>query len=204
MKVVLIKYTPDPDKVCAAAALSCHSDKPCDEIINTLTKEKTKQILKNTINKGHHSVIEHASFTFSISEVSRSLTHQLVRHRIASYSQQSQRYVRLEKPAFVTPPTIEKDNVSLIYYQKFMDSAWNLYKSLIKRKIPVEDARFVLPNATYTNITITMNARELLHFFYLRCSKEAQWEIRELANKMLKEVKKIAPIIFNTSIIGKD
>jgi thymidylate synthase (FAD) len=198
MKVTLVKYTPDPDKICAAAALSCHSDKSCDEIIKTLTEEKTKQILKNTINRGHHSVIEHASFTFSVSGVSRSLTHQLVRHRIASYSQQSQRYVKLDNPTFVTPPSIKNDVKSLSEYNKFMDNVWDLYNTLIKRKVPVEDARFIFPNATTTNITITMNARELVHFFKLRCSADAQWEIREMAKKMLEQVKKVAPIIFNS------
>jgi len=201
MKVILVTYTPNPDRTCAAAALSCQSNESCDELFKKLTEEKTKQILKHTISKGHHSVIEHASFTFSVSGVSRSLTHQLVRHRIASYSQQSQRYVRLDNPNFVTPISIKEDAKSLNEYNKFMDSALNLYKSLINRKIPIEDARFVLPNATYTNITITMNARELIHFFKLRCSADAQWEIREMAEKMLEEVNKVAPLIFGGIIV---
>ena len=160
-------------------------------------QEKIKKILKETIEKGHHSVIEHATFTFSISDVSRTLTHQLVRHRIASYSQQSQRYVKLDKSSFITPPSIKNDLELLKKYKRFMEETWTLYDDLIKRKIPVEDARFVLPNATTTNITITMNARELIHFFKLRCSTDAQWEIREMASIMLSEVKKVAPIIFN-------
>ncbi len=197
MNVKLIRYTPEADRVCAAAALSCHSQKSSGELIKKLTKEKIKKILKETIEKGHHSVIEHATFTFSISEVSRTLTHQLVRHRIASYSQQSQRYVKLDKSSFITPPSIKNDLESLKKYKRFMEETWTLYDDLIKRKIPVEDARFVLPNATATNITITMNARELIHFFKLRCSTDAQWEIREMAGMMLHEVKKVAPIIFN-------
>ncbi|MBZ9572550.1 FAD-dependent thymidylate synthase [Patescibacteria group bacterium] len=196
MKVELIKYTPDPDKTCAAAALSCHSEKSSGDIINELTDDTVEKILNQTISKGHHSVIEHASFTFSVRGVSRSLTHQLVRHRIASYSQQSQRYVKLEEPTFITPPTISRDKKSLQDYKSFMNYSWDLYKSLINRNIPKEDARFVLPNATTTNITITMNARELIHFFKLRTAKSAQWEIRTLAKEMLKEVKKVAPIIF--------
>jgi len=203
MEVKLIKHTPEPDRICAAAALSCHSTKSSKDIFDELTKEKTKTILYQTISKGHHSVIEHASFTFSVSGVSRSLTHQLVRHRIASYSQQSQRYVKLEKPTYVTPSSIDKDSKSKKDYEEFMKYSWNLYKSFINRGIPKEDARFVLPNATTSNITITMNARELIHFFNLRCEKSAQWEIRELANKMLKEVKNVAPIIFSFIELSK-
>lgn len=196
MKVELISYTPDPDKVCAAAALSCHSKQSSKEILNELTKEKINTILHQTIKKGHHSVIEHASFTFSVSDVSRSLTHQLVRHRIASYSQQSQRYVELEKPTYIAPPTIYDDLKSKKDYEEFMNYCWDLYESFLERGIPKEDARFILPNATTTNITITMNAREIIHFFKLRTAKRAQWEIREMASLMLKKVKKVAPIIF--------
>jgi len=204
MKVELIKYTPDPDKTCAAAALSCHSHKSSGELIEGLSEEKNKSILGETIRKGHHSVIEHASFTFSVSGVSRALTHQLVRHRIASYSQQSQRFVKLEEPTFVIPPSIREDSKSLREYNKFMENAWNLYGSLLERKIPKEDARFVLPNATTTNITITMNARELIHFFKLRCSTDAQWEIRGMAWKMFEKVKKVAPIIFENVELPND
>jgi len=196
MKIKLINYTPEPDKTCAAAALSCHSQKSVEEILKDISETETKKILEHTISKGHHSVIEHASFTFSISGVSRTLTHQLVRHRIASYSQQSQRFVKLEEPTFVSPPSIENDKDILLEYKSFMETTWKFYNKLIKKNINPEDARFVLPNATTTNITVTMNARELIHFFKLRCAPEAQWEIRQMALKMLKEVKKIAPVIF--------
>lgn len=199
MIVKLFNYTPDPDKTCAAAALGCHSHKSSKEIMKDLSKTEIKKILRMTVSKGHHSVIEHASFTFSVSGVSRALTHQLVRHRIASYSQQSQRYVKLNKPTFVTPSSIEKDKNALLEYNRFMKSAWEMYNKLIEKNITPEDARFVLPNATTTNITITMNARELIHFFKLRCTPEAQWEIRQMAFKMLEEVKKVAPIIFENA-----
>jgi len=196
MNVNLIKYTSEPDKVCAAAALSCHSSKSSNELFKDLTNAKIEKILDMTMKKGHHSVIEHASFTFSVEGVSRSLTHQLVRHRLASYSQQSQRYVELVNEKYITPTTVKEKSELLERYNDFMDTAWKLYKFFIDQGIPKEDARFILPNATTTNITITMNARELIHFFKLRISKEAQWEIRKMANMMLKEVKKVSPVIF--------
>jgi thymidylate synthase (FAD) len=131
--------------------------------------------------------------------VSRSLTHQLVRHRIASYAQQSQRYVNLKQPNFVIPPKIESDEKMKKAYSETMSVIWNQYNKLIEMNIPAEDARYVLPNAACTNIIVTMNARSLLNFFELRCCLHAQWEIRKLANMMLNELKIIAPIIFNNS-----
>lgn len=199
MIVELINYTPEPDKTCAAAALGCHSHEPSKDLLEKISEKKIKDILRYAIKRGHLSVTEHASFTFSISRVSRALTHQLVRHRIASYSQQSQRYVKMDKTTFATPPSIENNKESLAEYKKFMEFAWRTYNILLKRGIPLEDSRFVLPNATTTNITITMNARELLHFFELRCCMRAQWEIRQIAWMMLDLVKKIAPIIFENA-----
>ena len=196
MIVKLLKYTPEPDKTCAAAALGCYSKKAAIDIIDDLNEEKIITVLSKIVGSGHHSIIEHASFTFSVGGVSRALTHQLVRHRIASYSQQSQRYVKLESPTFITPPNIEKDKDVLDKYNKFMEAAWKTYNFLLKKDIVPEDARFVLPNATTTNITVSMNARELIHFFELRCCLRAQWEIRQMALMMLDEVKKVAPIIF--------
>jgi thymidylate synthase (FAD) len=197
MRVQLINYTPTPDKTCAAAALGCHSELDSCEIIAELSDIKVKNILKKTINSGHHSVIEHANFTFCISGVSRALTHQLVRHRIASFSQQSQRYVKLSTPTFVTPPAIEGKELANKKYQEFMSTAWDVYNSLVEDGINPEDARFVLPNAATTAITVTMNARELRHFFELRCCTRAQWEIRKMAWKMLELAKIAAPVIFD-------
>jgi thymidylate synthase (FAD) len=164
--------------------------------MSQLSEQKTKNILNKTIASGHHSVIEHANFTFSISGVSRALTHQLVRHRIASFSQQSQRYVKMTAPTYVTPPAIKANAPALKQYEKFMESAWAEYQFLVDAGINAEDARFVLPNAATTSITVTMNARELRHFFELRCCNRAQWEIREMASQMLEQVKKVAPVIF--------
>jgi len=195
MEVKLISYTPNPERVCAIAAALTHSKKKPDEI-EKMKDEDLLKILSHVIDLGHTSVVEHASFTFAISGVSRALTHQLVRHRIASYSQQSQRYVRFDDISYVVPPSIENNENLRIEYEKFMEKAWNEYKSLLSRGIPEEDARYVLPNAAKTNIIVTMNARSLLHFFELRCCMHAQWEIRELAWRMLREVRKVAPTIF--------
>jgi thymidylate synthase (FAD) len=192
MKVELLACTPSADEICAAAARSCYSERPSKEIIGTIDPEK---ILSQTVGMGHHSVIEHAVFTFSVSEVSRALTHQLVRHRIASFSQQSQRYVPLDKPTYVTPPSVSSDRDLLDLYERSMEQIWEIYRAL-EKAVPAEDARYVLPNACTTNITITMNARELLHFFRLRCCSRAQWEIRDLAERMLGICMTISPAIF--------
>lgn len=198
MKVVLLNYTKDPDRICAAAAQSCYSEKGASELFQTTTDEKAKKMIKKVVGMGHLSVTEHAYFTFSVEGVSRSLTHQLVRHRIASYSQQSQRYVNMDKAMYVIPPAIASDPEARMLYTKSMDDAWKVYRKLAK-KVEREDARYVLPNACHTNITVTMNARELWHFFSLRCCRRAQWEIRMMAWKMLVEAKKAAPILFENA-----
>jgi thymidylate synthase (FAD) len=192
MKVELLAYTQNADAICAAAGKSCYSDKSSANLMNEPNLEKT---LGKIVSMGHHSVIEHASFTFSVEGVSRSLTHQLVRHRIASFSQQSQRYVSLENPTFVIPHTVENDPKCKELYCKTMETIWETYNEL-QKKIPAEDARYILPNGCTTNITITMNARELVHFFSLRCCERAQWEIRELADTMLELCKNVSPTIF--------
>ncbi|MCK5636555.1 MAG: FAD-dependent thymidylate synthase, partial [Thermoplasmatales archaeon] len=195
MNVKLIGFTPNPEKLPAMAAKLTHSKTKPEELDKSSEKE-LKAILEQVMNLGHTSVIEHANFSFAISDVSRSLTHQLVRHRIASYAQQSQRYVDFKEPNYVTPPKIAKDKKMKKAYDETMNNIWKEYNKLLDMGIPAEDSRFVLPNAACTNIIVTMNARSLLNFFELRCCLHAQWEIRQLANKMLQEVKKVAPIIF--------
>jgi thymidylate synthase (FAD) len=198
MNVKLIGWTPDPEKLPAMAATLTHSKIKPEDLAKKSDKDLSA-VLKQVLALGHTSIIEHASFTFAISDVSRSLTHQLVRHRIASYSQQSQRYVNLTEPCYVIPPTIEKNTKMKKAYENTMRIIWDQYNKLLEMKIPAEDARYVLPNATCTNIMVTMNARSLLNFFELRCCLHAQWEIRMLANKMLTEVKKVAPMIFKNA-----
>jgi thymidylate synthase (FAD) len=189
MRVRLVAHTPEPEKVVAEAAQSCHSDRYPE-----LTPEQVEGILGFVLKKRHHSVLEHASFTFAVEGLSRTCSHQLVRHRMASYSQQSQRHVRAR--AYVTPPSIARSGQILKRYKEAMAENWQTYESLIGEGIPLEDARYVLPNATQTAIVITMNARELFHFFELRLCLKSQWEIRRLAGAMLREVKKAAPLLF--------
>ena len=195
MRVTLINHTKDPDRICAAAAQSCYSEKGAKELFDSTSEAKASQMIGKVVGMGHLSVVEHAHFTFSIEGVSRALTHQLVRHRVASYSQQSQRYVSMDRADYVIPPTISADPESKEAFSRAMDDAWRAYRELAK-SVPKEDARYVLPNACQTNITVTMNARELWHFFKLRCCRRAQWEIRLMAWKMLAEAKKVAPVLF--------
>ena len=191
----MLSYTKDAEELCAAAAQSCYSDKPAGELLKGMKGKRPGKVLENIVGMGHHSVIEHATYTFSVEGVSRALTHQLVRHRIASYSQQSQRYVSMDRADYVTPPSIKGNAGAERDFRQLMDRIWEVYQEL-SGKVEVEDARYVLPNACSTNITITMNARELLHFFSLRCCNRAQWEIREVADEMLKVVKRVSPSIF--------
>ncbi|MEF8879663.1 MAG: FAD-dependent thymidylate synthase [Candidatus Thermoplasmatota archaeon] len=198
MNVELIGVTPNPEKIPAMAAKLTHSKTKPEELDESSDKE-LKNILEHVMNVGHTSVVEHTCFTFAISDVSRSLTHQLVRHRIASYAQQSQRYVDLKKPNYVTPPKIAKDEELKKAYEETMEKIWEEYNKLLEMGVPAEDSRFILPNATCSNIIVTMNARSLLNFFELRCCMHAQWEIRKLANKMLKLVKEKASTIFKNA-----
>lgn len=193
MIVKLLAYTQNADAICAAAGNSCYSERPSYEIVEDINSEK---VLSRIVGMGHHSVIEHAVFTFSVEGVSRALTHQLVRHRVASYSQQSQRYVSMKVPSFVTPHTVQDDPEALKVFEDTMAEIWAAYRKLESMGIPAEDARYLLPNGCTTNITITMNARELLHFFSLRCCNRAQWEIREMADRMLELCREVSPVIF--------
>ena len=149
------------------------------------------------MKSGHYSTLEHASYTFAVDGVSRALTHQLVRHRLASYSQQSQRYVSFDENISIVKPESVQDGAEK---EQVFDGAIKLvveaYLKLLEAGVPAEDARYLLPNAVETKIVVTMNIRELLHFFTLRCCRRAQWEIRELADRMLDLVKETAPYIF--------
>ncbi|MEM3626803.1 MAG: FAD-dependent thymidylate synthase [Candidatus Bathyarchaeia archaeon] len=200
MKVKLLRYTADAERLCGTAASTSIRTGSPSEIFEKMDVEKAKQIIKRVTSYGHVSVIEHASFTFSIEGVSRAMTHQLVRHRIASYTQQSQRYVTydaLEK--FVTPPSIANNLEAKKAFDETLEKIAETYQGLLKMGIPKEDARFILPNAAKTNIIVTMNARELHHFFNLRCCARSQWEIREVATEMLRQAKKAAPALFENA-----
>ncbi|RVU55064.1 FAD-dependent thymidylate synthase [Anaerosphaera multitolerans] len=223
MKVEIIANTPLPEEVIAQAAKLCYSPVGVDEIKKTMTEESRDKFVDMLMSFSHASPLEHASFTFAIEGVSRTLTHQLVRHRIASYSQQSQRYVRLDNFEYIVPPEIEKNEEALKIYQDIMEKDKEAYQKITelliaqkaqelidggmdekkaKKKVEkdsIEDARYVFPNACETKIVVTMNVRTLLHFFELRCCNRAQWEIRQLATKMLEECKKVSPVLFKDS-----
>ena len=194
MKVALLKFTPEPQKTVCLAAKLCYSDSTIEELEDRLKQLSTDSFLRKIISMGHLSVLEHASFTFGIEGISRATSHQLVRHRIASYSQQSQRYVKTEDD-YVVPPSIRESNL-FEDFKQMVEQLYRFYEQMVSAGIPKEDARYVLPNAATTKIIVTMNARELLHFFRLRCCERAQWEIRQMATLMLKLVKREAPVIF--------
>ncbi|MEA2089474.1 MAG: FAD-dependent thymidylate synthase [Thermoproteota archaeon] len=200
MRVKLLRYTRDPEVLCATAALTSSKQKGASEFLEKTDLGKARKILRRVLGYGHFSVIEHASFTFSLEGVSRVLTHQLVRHRLASYTQQSQRYVKYDTlEHYVTPKSIIENTEAKKIYEQCLKHISEAYQKLLTFKVPKEDARFVLPNAAKTNITVTMNGRELRHFFNLRCCVRAQWEIREVAVEMLRQVKRVAPAIFENA-----
>ncbi|NWG11020.1 FAD-dependent thymidylate synthase [Candidatus Bathyarchaeota archaeon] len=197
MKVTLLRYTRDAELLCGTAALTSTRSGNPSEILKKMDLETAKRILSRVVGYGHVSVVEHASFTFSIEGTSRAMTHQLVRHRIASYTQQSQRYVTYDTlENYVTPLSIENNVEAKKIYDETLEKISETYQKLLSLKIPKEDARFILPNAAKTNIIVTMNARELHHFFNLRCCARAQWEIREVATEMFRQAKKATPTLF--------
>lgn len=204
LKVKLIAHTPEPDKVVSMAAKLCYSPVGVEEIGNKITETEVDKFLSMLISLGHESPVEHTSFTFAVEGVSRACSHQIVRHRMASYSQQSQRYVKLEQFEYIVPPVIKQDEKAAQIFIESMKNAQEAYNKLVEQlmeggrseKEALEDARYVFPNACETKLVITMNARSLFNFFEHRCCERAQWEIRELAYQMLYECKKVAPILF--------
>ena len=184
MNVKLIRYTPAPVELGGEAAAICTAYDDYDKA------------RRGAMASGHESVIEHATFTFRIEGVSRALLAQITRHRLASFSVESQRYVNMEHMPYVTPPTIAENDGAKAAYDRLMDRIKEMYALLIEHGIPQEDARFVLPNACCTQFIMTMNARELRHFFELRLCNRAQAEIREVAGEMLKQCKEVAPELF--------
>lgn len=220
MKVELITHTPDADKLIAAAAKLCYAKSDIDTLMDNLTEEKVNSFVEMLSDLGHESPVEHASFTFGVEGVSRALLAQITRHRIASFSVQSQRYVDKSGFDYITPPEIEAIpeakaefiramEEDALHYEKLKNMLMEKhYASLIAdgtdektarraaEKKANEDARFVLPNACDTRMIITMNVRSLYHFFNLRCCDRAQWEIRALAWEMLRLCRAACPILF--------
>ncbi|HWR44561.1 FAD-dependent thymidylate synthase [Sporomusa sp.] len=196
MKLKLIQYTPDPERTVAMSARLCYSASGAEELVQTMSDVQVGTLIDKLFGMGHLSTFEHVSFTFAIEGISRVLTHQLVRHRIASYSQQSQRYVSEHGFEYILPPTVAANPEAKAKYDVLMRQVQQTYDELVALGVHQEDARYVLANATETKIVVTMNARALLHFFEKRCCQRAQWEIRNLANAMLAEVQTVAPRLF--------
>lgn len=197
LSVALLYHTPDPERNIAVAGRVCCTELKAVDLAREMTDEEVRRILKILITSGHFAALEHATYTFGISGVSRALTHQLVRHRLASYNQQSQRYVTYGgSMEVVVPEAIAADPKAAAIFDRAMAGAYKCYQDLLEMGVPAEDARYVLPNAKTSEIVVTMNVRELLHFFELRCCKRAQWEIREMADRMLEAVSPTASYIF--------
>lgn len=196
LKVEIISHTKDPERTIVSAIRQCYSPLSGKLLWDKVTDDQKERLIHQVIASGHTSTIEHASFTFSVEGVSRALTHQLVRHRMASYSQKSQRYVKEGGFEYILPPTIAANASANKLYLAELETIQEKYNELLALGIPAEDARMLLPNACETKIFITMNCRALFNFFQERLCNRAQWEIRFMAREMLKEVKKIAPNIF--------
>jgi thymidylate synthase (FAD) len=195
VNVQLLSCTPDPERLVALAARLCYSPVGIGELREEVSRRDARGLVRRVLSMGHASVLEHVTLTYGVEGISRAASHQLVRHRIASYSQQSQRYVAAEF-GYVTPPTVSGSRSLRREYGRHMAACSRLYGKMLRAGVPPEDARFVLPNATETKILITMNARELRHFFALRTCRRAQWEIREMAMRMLSVAKGEAPLLF--------
>ena len=218
--VTLLSHTPNPETLIAAAAKLCYSPATVEELMQNLTPEKVEQFLAMLASIGHESPLEHVSFTFAIEGVSRSFLAQITRHRIASYSVQSQRYVREEQFDFVLPPAVAAVPKAKDAFLRAMQQAQKAYEAIAEplkaqyleenlrqgmpekqarsaaEKKAIEDARFVLPNACTTKMMVTMNVRSLHNFFHHRCCNRAQWEIRDVADRMLRLVSQVAPSLF--------
>lgn len=223
MNVELLQYNPDCEKIVAAAAKLCYSSSQIDGILSGLDTEKTVNFINRLMSMGHESPIEHISFTFGIEGISRSLLAQITRHRIASYSVKSQRYVNEGQFEYIIPKEIESDEKAKAIFIKAMEDDEKTYNELCEilsqkhyaafiaegidekkaksraEKKAIEDARYVLPNACETKMIATFNARSLINFFHHRCCERAQWEIRDLACKMLELVKEVCPTIFRVA-----
>lgn len=204
LHVELIAHTPLPEEVCSLGAKLCYSKSDVNALKEKVSSRDQGEFLERIMQSGHLSVLEHASFTFAVEGVSRVLLAQVTRHRIASFSVQSQRYVSLaDSFCYIVPPAVEalgKEAVERYSSQMEQMHSWYIewQKDLGNAgESSNEDARFVLPNACETRFVMTMNVRELKHFFRLRCCSRAQWEIRALAREMLILCKRVSPVLFS-------
>jgi thymidylate synthase (FAD) len=202
MRAKLLWYTPNPELAVALAMRRCYSSKPIEDLEAELVSKPgyERELIARALRDKTFDVIEHAVFMFELEGISRVCSHQLVRHRIASYDQESQRFSAVEKEDFIVPPSIKNNPDALKIYEELLKSSVEVFKKMKDMGIPKEDSRFVLPQSIGTKLVITANARALMHFFWQRTALQAQWEIRELAEMMLKECKKVAPSIFKDII----
>lgn len=196
--ITLIAITPHSEKTIEEAGRTCYLS------LDKITDESEKNFIKNCIKRGHLSILEHPCATFRIKGASRAFTHQLVRHRIASFSQQSQRYVNEEEFDYIVPPAIAENTEAHELFTEFMERSREIYNMIREKGIRKEDARFVLPNALESQIVFTANFRELRSIFTLRLKKNAQWEIRRVCLEMLKILQKEAPSVFGDYNINED
>jgi len=216
LKVKLIAMTPNALEVVYSACRQCYSAAFAGDEFHPVSGaapkpgspdedlKKKEALIRKVVASGHESPLEHVSMTFAIRGISRSCSLQVVRHRLASYSQQSQRYVSMQDFSYVIPPTIEADEELKGMFEATMEDTREKYLRIvralnrkgIKGELANQDARFILPEAAETKIVVTMNCRELLHFFSVRCCNRAQWEIRRLANEMLRICREEVPSIF--------
>ncbi len=211
MNVILLQCTPEPERLVALAARLCYSPASIDDLREDISRKDVRSLIRRVLSMGHSSVLEHVTLTYGVEGISRATSHQLVRHRIASYSQQSQRYVAATF-GYVTPKSllrrrgadrggkqpVRPPGPDPLYdrFEEHMRRCQELYEEMLRAGVPAEDARFVLPNAAETKILVSMNARELHHFFALRLCRRAQWEIREMSRRMLVIAREKAPLLF--------
>jgi thymidylate synthase (FAD) len=196
LKVELLAVTPDAEKLIEQAGRTCYLS------FGKIDPQSHEKFIRMIIKSGHHSVLEHASATYRITGGSRSFTHQMVRHRLCAFSQQSQRYVDEKKASFTIPPAIQENVEAKKIFDNFIELSLESYKKLQALGIRKEDARFVLPNAVQSELVVSANFRELRHIFSERCNDKAQWEIRMICTEMLMIIKKIAPVVFEDFVIN--
>jgi thymidylate synthase (FAD) len=198
MPVELLAVTPDAEKVIELAGRTCYMSQ------DRITPDSSEKFIRMLVARGHLSVLEHASAVFRISGISRALTHQLVRHRLCSFSQRSQRYVREDADGFIVPPSILDHEEARSVFDEAVSTSMSAYTRLLELGVPKEDARFVMPNATESEIVLSANFRELRHIILTRGSGHAQWEVRNVAIEMLTLIKKHAPDVFADITLSRD
>lgn len=199
MRVKLISHTDNPERTIAAAVRLCYSASDIDQIMEKIDDREAGRLIRKVLKLGHFSTLEHASFTFAIEGISRACSHQLVRHRIASFSQQSQRYVKMRDGNFSVPNSVVQNPDASEKFRQALSKIQDTYDELLTLGIQAEDARYILPNASETKLIMSINARSLLNFFELRLCVRAQSEIRQMAGLMLAEVRTVAPNLFQSA-----